>query len=559
MKKNYTILLFTLLLILVGCKKDNLSGIPEGALLLTTESFAGPGGAKTSVSGTSVQWDNGDQVLIRDTVRTVTVNTERTQAYIEGFKKSTSGVYYGYCPHDITVSSLDADSAIVTVPSIYECHYTGGRQVIKLPLIGKANYNDDVIRFRHVTAAVKLDIMNSTGVPVVLDSVVVSSLTQKLSGSCGVTISVGGLIVNARQGGDLSDADRKVKVLFTDTLEVATGGIKEVQVPILPITAGENDITISIYSHATGAAPGAQYIFSRPGNNPTLARNEMMTAKIALSDGGGTHPTGLIPVNPQGQKVIFSQANLSYQATSGTWRFHDYQWDFIGTGINSPVSGSNNENIAQDYTGWIDLFGWGTSNYNEKYAWMVSTTDGEYGNGSDDIAGTYYDWGKNNPISNGGNVAGMWRTLTSAEWNYVLNQRGDENTPRYIKAVIGETHHGVIIFPEGYVHPNGCGSIDDKNTPSITWSSFTVVQWEKMQSLGAVFLPTTGHRNGSGETSVSETNSYGYYWSATHGQDNQKAQRLYFYEREMAIENTTPRHLGNAVRLVMDVVPGQSN
>jgi len=558
------------MLMLAGCKKDNPTGIPEGALLLTTEGFVGPGGAKTSVSYTSVQWDNGDKVNLNGTNYTVTVDDARTQAYVEDFTKPGSGVYYGYCPDDLTVGTPNKDTTTVTVPSHYECRYIGGRQVINLPLIGKANYNDDVIRFRHVTAAVKLDIKNATGVPVVLDSVVVSSATQQLSGSCGVTISVGGLTVDAPQAAG-SAADKRVKVTFTDSPEIATNAIKDVQIPILPISKRtDNDFTITIYTHAniTGAAPGSRYIFSRAGTNDALARNEMMTAKIALSDSGSTHATGLITVDSLDHKVFFSQANLKYLASTMEWRFHDYQWDFIGTGINSPVSGSNNENIAQDYTGWIDLFGWGTSNHDGDSAWMVGAIDSVYGNGSTDIAGTDYDWGVKNPISNGGGVAGMWRTLTSKEWNYVLFRRAASkvcSTPnaRFAKGVVNSVC-GLIIFPDTFAHPEGVKTIANINVydggyyGSGNENDFSQAEWTLMESAGAVFLPATGYRDKSGVTSVAEAGAKGYYWSSTHGEDKQKAQRLHFSNSEIAIENNTPRHLGHAVRLVRDVVPGQS-
>lgn len=557
MKKNYTILLFGILLMLAGCKKDNPDGIPEGALLLTTEGFVGPGGAKTSVNGTSVQWDNGDQVLIRDTVRTVTVNTERTRAYIEGFKKSTSGVYYGYSPHDLSVTTADATT--VTVPSIYECHYTGGRQVIKLPLIGKANYNDDVIRFRHVTAAVKLDIKNVTGVPVVLDSVVVSSATQQLSGSCGVTISVGGLTVDAPQTTS-TPANRKVKVTFTDSPEIATNAIKEVQIPILPIAARtDDDFTISIYTHANiaGAAPGTRYIFSHAGTNDALARNEMMTAKIALSDGGSTHPTGLIPVNPQGKKVIFSQANLKYQATTHKWRFHDYQWDYIG---NAPGNNTVEADRAKQ-SDWIDLFGWGTGT--QEKAIMVSVSAGDYT--------SYNEWGVN-AIENGGNQPNLWRTLTSAEWNYVLNMRGAQDMPRYAPVKIAGSHQGLIIFPDNYSlsldNITTSGETLIVNTPSTVYTNneLSLDTWREMEAAGAVFLPAAGYRgdntvNPYNPTGVLGAGQEGVYWSSS-ASNAGDAYRLLISNSNMGdhvATNTTPRYFGYAVRLVMDVVPGRSN
>ena len=72
------------------------------------------------------------------------------------------------------------------------------------------------------------------------------------------------------------------------------------------------------------------------------------------------------------QQVYFSQGNLQYQASTNTWRFAEHQWDYVGgTGASYPydecgnvyangVKCSNNE-ISSNYSGGIDLFGWGTS------------------------------------------------------------------------------------------------------------------------------------------------------------------------------------------------------
>ena len=49
------------------------------------------------------------------------------------------------------------------------------------------------------------------------------------------------------------------------------------------------------------------------------------------------------------KQVLFSKGNLQYQADPGSWRFAENQYDVIGEG---------NGDIAADYTGWIDLFGW---------------------------------------------------------------------------------------------------------------------------------------------------------------------------------------------------------
>ena len=44
------------------------------------------------------------------------------------------------------------------------------------------------------------------------------------------------------------------------------------------------------------------------------------------------------------KQIYFSQGNLQYQASTGTWRFAEHQYDMIG---------SDNSNISSSYSGWI--------------------------------------------------------------------------------------------------------------------------------------------------------------------------------------------------------------
>ena len=85
---------------------------------------------------------------------------------------------------------------------------------------------------------------------------------------------------------------------------------------------------------------------------------------------------GLFSVG-ENQQVYFSKGNLQYRASTNTWRFANHQFDFVGGTLNegseyAEVFGNvyengikcSNNRISSDYSGWIDLFGWGTSGYN---------------------------------------------------------------------------------------------------------------------------------------------------------------------------------------------------
>ena len=221
------------------------------------------------------------------------------------------------------------------------------------------------------------------------------------------------------------------------------------------------------------------------------------SVKLTFATGAGN---GVFSVSST-KKVNFSKGNLQYQASTSTWRFADHQWDIIGDA---------NKNISSSYSGWIDLFGWGTSGYNGKNPWMTSTTSTDYGNGEMDIAGTNYDWGVNNTISNGGGKS--WRTLTGDEWVYVFNTRSTSSGIRYAKATVNGVN-GVILLPDNWSSSNY--SLSNTNSSGASYSSNRISQsdWtNRLEANGAVFLPAAGYRYG---TYVYDVGSTGGYWSAS--------------------------------------------
>ncbi len=200
------------------------------------------------------------------------------------------------------------------------------------------------------------------------------------------------------------------------------------------------------------------------------------------------------------KKVYFSKGNLQYQASTGTWRFAENQYDIIG---------EDNANISSTYSGWIDLFGWGTSGYNGKNPYMTSTSFSEYGNGINDIAETNYDWGVNNAISNSGDQVGLWRTLTYSEWTYLIDSRANASS-KYGVATINNVN-GLVLLPDNWTIPTGV-TFTSGASGDYAQNTYSVNDWAKMEANGAVFFPAMGSRSG---TDVDGVGFYGYYWSSS--------------------------------------------
>jgi len=235
------------------------------------------------------------------------------------------------------------------------------------------------------------------------------------------------------------------------------------------------------------------------------------------------------------KQIYFSQGNLQYQASIGTWRFAEHQYDMIG---------NDNANISSSYSGWIDLFGWGTSGFNGKVPYMVSkgTTDYDYGDGRNDIEGTNYDWGVYNKVSNGGNEAGMWRTLTFSEWVYLFKGRPHCEDLYSIGRIDGIC--GLILLPDEW----NCSIGFSPRSENWKTNDYTLDEWSLMESNGAVFLPAAGARYG---TDVFNVGSIGGYWSSSayRNYDYYRAGCLSFDSYGVYTENGH-RNLGLSVRLV---------
>lgn len=236
--------------------------------------------------------------------------------------------------------------------------------------------------------------------------------------------------------------------------------------------------------------------------------------------------SGKFTINAGGGKVSFSQGNLQYQASTDTWRFAEHQYDMIG---------SDNANISDSYTGWIDLFGWGTGNNPTN----SSTNSGDYS--------TFTDWGVN-AISNGGNTADMWNTLTKDEWVYLFNTRSTTSGVRFAKAKVNDVY-GIILLPDDWSTSYYTLYSTNTNSANYTSNVISLSDWtSSLEPNGAVFLPAGGSRGG---TNVGGVGLWGDYWSSTPSNSND-AYYLYLYTDALNPASITGCFGGRSVRLVYE-------
>ena len=155
---------------------------------------------------------------------------------------------------------------------------------------------------------------------------------------------------------------------------------------------------------------------------PTALEDEM---PVIFCD-GELEEIGLFSVSGT-RKVAFSPGNLQWTSLGthrcadgtihpGTWRFAPNQWEFIG---------QDNNNISETYEGWIDLFGWATSDWpgsgvSAYHPYSKTYTDGAWRSANTGMSGDYKycDWGQYNDIKN------VWSTDSAGTWPAERMPRG---------------------------------------------------------------------------------------------------------------------------------------
>lgn len=270
--------------------------------------------------------------------------------------------------------------------------------------------------------------------------------------------------------------------------------------------------------------------------------------------------------------VFFSQGNLQFNAMEGshktadstargTWHFAENQFDFIGK--------FDNEKVDSLYDGLIDYFSWGTSGWNSGakvyQPWSISPKSNDFLLGKLDtvsLVGDYAnaDWGVYNAISNGGDQPGMWRTLTTDEWQYlVLHNRW---TLGEITSDDGDNILCFMLIPEDFKAPENL-TVKELETTEVVkqfekteyeGNLYTKDQFQQLEDSGVVALPLFSSRicDDGYKVAVPEDGGLGFYWSSSAKDDA----RAYLFVCTSIGVNTMydfSKSYGLFVRLVKDV------
>ena len=205
--------------------------------------------------------------------------------------------------------------------------------------------------------------------------------------------------------------------------------------------------------------------------------------------------------------VEFAPGNLYWDGSA--FHFEDNQWSF------KKWDASHVSHFFWSKTASVAY----ASSYSDSGA---STSDVFFTNGTQTTANPDFH-------VNGETGTNTWRTLSQAEWDYLLNTRTSASSLRKWKD-FGSNVKGLVILPDG--------------TDASVMSSIS--SKEALATYGAVFLPAAGYRN---DMSVISVGSSAYYWSGT-PYDKDYAYYVKFSSGSGVYANIESRYCGHAVRLV---------
>lgn len=576
MKNLLKIVVFTLLALVIGsCTKETISN-PMALVRKGVERNINASAMLTSTSETDkaylnttngkVIWQSGDQINVNGSnISSTSLHNDYTkpqadftgtvnalasgnrEIYWAVYPTTLAGAYSGSIPADFGASSFSftlPDTQRYSSVANTLSGYTYMAAYANVPQ-GQTNL---VFGMHNLGAVLHLNLTAASGVNANVEKIEFTTTNGALAGKFTMATDTNTITPTA-------NATKTLTVNLTDGthnyINIASGA--DIYVLIPPMST--KDLTMRIYNtdgnYTEKTTASTSFVRSFIYHNTTTGID------FRLSDDKYYFSVA------SDRKVVFSPGNLQWSATNGgttatthrtaegtaagTWRFAEHQWNKVGFGTSGGNAGnvyndnnerSNNAKIGQNnYYGWIDLFGFGTSGYDNKVPYLKSQTNSDYGIGSTNIDGLYYDFGVYNDIYNPKTQRtdsyGTWRLLTISEWTYVFGSRPNAANKRVGTSVNGV--NGFVLLPDdNWTLPAGLSF-----PPSS--SGYTEAQWALMEENGAVFIPNCGNRNGT-----SYSSNIKYATSTTSGVNYVQ----FGYVNGTQFSTNDNRYLGASVRLV---------
>ncbi len=339
-----------------ACQPDLPADLADG-LVLHIEGAAAPG-AKPAVSGINTSWLGGDIVSINGAERTVSVSG--SAARLAGVTAPRSGEHHfafspaALCPQpDPNIAYADTDfwwehhladgSAFrFSYPREYQYDAHGGQQKLASPMVAVAAHDASSLTFRHLAAALQVEIENPMyNTPISVDSVVVESASACLNGSAAFSIDPSSFepSITAPAAASPSYAQRSVRLSLRG-LSVGTpiraGRSLAVQIPLPPLPSnttlsvrvyGQTPVMLDIHStkvgrHGNSSGPIDKFTFQHQATlSVDLGRKALIHARAEIRPDGHLLDTieGSISLLSVFSLAADKQVLLNRNSTSGTY------------------------------------------------------------------------------------------------------------------------------------------------------------------------------------------------------------------------------------------------
>jgi hypothetical protein len=454
--------------------------------------------AKTTLNGTALNWVSGDQIAVYGTagcgIYSATLQTPAISTdFVNANGETGNAPFRAFYP-----TTLTTDGVNITLPSTQT--YVDG-SIHEFPMYAESN--DNQLSFKNLCGVLKLHLTkaNTSISTITITAASETMINGTFSVSYNHTTNVPALAYSAN--------GTNTTTLTCATPQSIAGDGKDFYIYLpegsysglqIQMNTDDNRYCVKTANIAINVTR-SQYTLITLGENN-------LTFRPVGSKGG------LFTINGDGDQVWFSQGNLLYQASTNIWRFADHQY------------------IANENS-WQDKFCWGTGNNPTSHT----------GNSSDYTS--FVDWGEN-AIANGGNQANMWRTWTSAEWDYIFNHRTNASSKYGTGNVDG--HSGMILLPDNFTLPSGCTFNSGMASSPNDWTrnSYTISQWSKMEAAGAVFLANNDTQYGP----VYQVYG-GCYWGSD-SYNETRGHSLWFDGNWLNINDNSEYQYSFGVRLVWD-------
>lgn len=488
-------------------------------------------------------WHNPDTVMINGDVYSVAIASDgqsRSYASIPNVAVNGNGFYAIY-PCDRIIPRSTPGFPSILMPQVQVYTQKDGKQIIKAPMAAYCAYisstsTDHYLNFKNLCSLIEVNVPEGTEVAYIQ----VTSSDKFLWGNASITGRENPVLqINESTTGDNYSTNNHTVTLDCTTngsngsytngaaAHGKTGGPFYVVVPAGTYT----NLTVDVYifDGITGTRNIVKlYTKTANATNNSATINHNMIYSVVCS-GEPTdevqppYPglgTGEFSVSPT-KKVRFSQGNLQYR--NGVWRFATDELEAFRNDTNHNLVMTNRDQ------NWIDLFGFGTSGQGSLGTNLPTTyTNGtsNYPQGVNLTGDNRYDWGVNE-ISNGGNQPDKWRTLTRAEWQYLLGTN-DNRKNKNRRAVINCGNDingndslitGLIIAPD---NSSVAAGWDETTTYGTALRINKETYVNTYQSAGCVFLPITGFYSYNSYTqkivwyTENGNGNEGWYWTSTY-------------------------------------------